>query len=360
MKVLIIGAGNGGLSFGVKLLEKGIEVNLYDKLTSVIKPIIENNSEITLHEGEKRVIKKFGVITNDLKEGMNGVDFIFVVTPAFAHSMVMDKISEHITNNQVIVLHPGRTGGALEAQNVLKRNGKKDIVVAEAETLLFACRKKDDLNIEIYGTKNSVGVSTIPFNKVDDVVNSLNEMLPYFDSRDTVWETSLNNIGSIFHPIPFIFNLNKIENNNPFKFYLEGITPKISKIMEQVDNERIQVGKRFTNNIQTTVEWLNQKYSMSEKKLYDAIQKNKSYYNIYTPMEVNSRYVFEDIPTGLVPISQLGKLVNVSTPTIDSILIIANLLYNHDFISNGRNLKAMGLDRECIGSYREYISKVIE
>jgi opine dehydrogenase len=51
----------------------------------------------------------------------------------------------------------------------------------------------------------------------------------------------------------------------------------------------------------------------------------------------------EDIPTGLVPISNLGDLCGVETPAIDVVIEMACQLYECDFRRTGRSLANMGL-----------------
>lgn len=345
MKVLIIGGGNGGLSFGMKLMEKGINVNLYDKFEQILNPIIKNNNEITLIDKEGEITKKFNLVTTNLKKAVQGVNLIFVVTPAFAHQSVAKDLVDYVTNDQIVVLHPGRTGGALEVKHIFDSSGKNDVVVAEAETLLFACRKIDDTRIKIYGIKSSVGISTLPNTEVNRVTERLNQMLPRFHSCSSVYETSISNIGSIFHPAPFLFNVSRVECKENFKYYHEGITPKIAKLLEEVDKERVNIGKSYGVSVRTALQWLNENYELTGSSLYNAIQMNESYSSIDAPSDVNSRYVLEDVPMGLVPLSYLAKQSNVETPVINSLIKTASTMFQQNFYETGRTLERMGFDK---------------
>ena len=51
----------------------------------------------------------------------------------------------------------------------------------------------------------------------------------------------------------------------------------------------------------------------------------------------------EDISTGLVLWSDLGKVVNVPTPNIDSIIILGGTLLQRDFYKEGLTLDSIGL-----------------
>lgn len=345
MKILIIGAGNGGLAFGATLMEKGHEVNLYDKFDDILNPIIENNNCIDLVNKEKEISLKFSLVTNNLEEAVKEVEIVFVVTPAFAHRSVATDLLPHVTDEQIVILHPGRTGGALEVKNIFERNGKNKTIVAEAETLLFACRKLNETTIKIYGTKRCVGIAALPTSKTVCVTEKINNILPYFKGRSSVIETSLNNIGAIFHPTPFLLNIGRVEVGERFKFYHEGITPTVAKVLEELDKERVNIANNFGFKVPTALEWLNESYRLDGMTLYDAIQMNDSYSEIYAPMELHSRYVFEDVPMSLVSLSELAKLVQVDTPMINSIIELASKVFDIDFRGSGRTLDRLGVDK---------------
>ena len=135
------------------------------------------------------------------------------------------------------MLNPGRTGGALEVVNVLReKNCKADVVICEAQTLLYASRSINPAQTQIFRIKNSVPVAAIPAHRTPDVVKVLRTALPQFIPGDNVMKTSLDNIGSIFHPAVTVLNAARIESTNgDFEYYTEGITASVSLILENMD-----------------------------------------------------------------------------------------------------------------------------
>ncbi|MFW9808768.1 MAG: NAD/NADP octopine/nopaline dehydrogenase family protein, partial [Candidatus Thorarchaeota archaeon] len=89
--------------------------------------------------------------------------------------------------------------------------------------------------------------------------------------------------------------------------------------------------------------------------LCDCIQSIDAYDDVGSPSSLNHRYVLEDVPTGLVPISHLGKLAGVETPAIDAIINTACQLYDCDFWNTGRNLENMGIEGLSPYEVREYV-----
>ena len=82
---------------------------------------------------------------------------------------------------------------------------------------------------------------------------------------------------------------------------------------------------------------------MEGKDLYEQIQKVRAYDGIMGPTSLNTRYIFEDLPTGLVPFSALGKAMGVPTPTMNAIVEVGNILLERNFWAEGRSLERLGL-----------------
>jgi opine dehydrogenase len=55
------------------------------------------------------------------------------------------------------------------------------------------------------------------------------------------------------------------------------------------------------------------------------------------------RYLTEDVPCGLVPISELGRAAGVPTPTIDGLIAVVSAMIGRDLRAEGRTLARLGL-----------------
>ncbi|MCG3220411.1 MAG: NAD/NADP octopine/nopaline dehydrogenase family protein, partial [Candidatus Heimdallarchaeota archaeon] len=94
--------------------------------------------------------------------------------------------------------------------------------------------------------------------------------------------------------------------------------------------------------------------------LYDALHQNPFYKGLSAPKSFDVRYLTEDIPTGLVPFSELAKTVGVDTYHIDSLIKMASEELSIDFRSEGRNLYRLGLNAKTIFEDLEKITKIEE
>jgi len=345
LKFAVMGAGHGGKAIAAHLSIKGFDVNLYNRTLSRIKPIIKMKG-IEL-EGEVNGFGKLNVVSNKAGEVIKDADVIMVVVPANGHTYIAEACAPYLEDGQVVVLNPGRTCGALEFLKVLRNCGnKKNVIVAEAQTFIYASRGMGPASAKIFRIKNAIPVAAIPSNKTGRVLEMINKAFPEFISATNVVETSFNNMGAVFHPSITILNASRIESTlGNFQFYIEGVTQSVARVLEAVDNERLKVAHKLNcGSVYSAIDWLSMAYNVVEDNLFDAIHSNPGYVGIMAPRTTNVRYITEDVPMSLVPISEFAKLLGVETPVIDSLINIADSIFKKDFRKTGRNLLRLGLE----------------
>lgn len=353
----VIGAGNGGLAIAGYLASCGYAVNLYNRSFDKIKEL-KDSREVTL-QGAIQGKGFLNIVTDNIERAVEDANVIMVVVPASAHRAVAKNVAPYLKDGQIIILNPGRTGGALEFRNTIRETGvKAGVTVAEAQTLLYACRRVDGCTVNIFSVKEKVALAAIPATRTGKVIKIISKAFPQFVAARNVLETSFNNIGAIFHPAPTLLNSGRIETTGgDFQYYLEGISPTVARILEEMDRERVKVAQRLGVKAISAVKWLEQSYKAIDNSLYGAIQKTGAYKGIKAPSTVDNRYIFEDVPAGLVPISSIGKMLGIPTPTIDSIIQLASVAQNKDYWKLGRTVETLGLAGKTV---KEIIRMVME
>ena len=165
----------------------------------------------------------------------------------------------------------------------------------------------------------------------------------------SVLTTSLSNIGMLFHPFPALMNLARIECGDTYHHYKEGITPLVANVIEKLDEERLALAKAFGIEIPSAFEWLDIVYSSQGDSLYLRLQATSQYDDILSPTDITTRYIYEDIPTGIVPMLELAKLAGTAHKHMELVLELANSLYYIDFSVIGRH--------DVKGFFDEYFPK---
>lgn len=359
-KFAVLGAGHGGTAMAGHLSLMGFDASLYNRGEQRLRAIQSAGGVEILAdcaESFPRGFASLGVVTTDPGEAISGRQILMVVVPATAHRFIAEQIAPHLVDGQIIVLNPGRTGGALEVLKTIRDAGCcADIVVAEAQTFLYASRSMNPAQTKVFRIKNSIPVAALPAYRTPEVVKALRCAFPHFVPGDNVMKTSLDNIGAIFHPAVTVLNSARIESTNgDFDYYTEGITPAISMILESMDKERVQVAEGLGFRAMTAREWLYIAYDAAGRTLYEAMRANRGYDGIKAPKTVFHRYISEDIPMSLVPIASLGEMVGVATPSIDSIIHLGSVLHGVDYRAEGRTTQTLGLAGKSLKEIRQFI-----
>lgn len=343
MKVAIIGAGNGGQTFAGYLSKVGFETSLYD--IDVEKMETLKTLGGVQMEGRINGFGKIGCITTDIAEAVKGAEIIMVTTVANAHRAVANSLAPYLEEDQIVILNPGRTCGALVFKQTLKNAGcTKRIYLGEAQTLVYACRVIENGHVNVIGIKDEVLLSGLPAADTDYILSKLNPIYPCFMKADNVLNTSLENIGAMFHPCVLLFNAATIERNDVFWFYRD-MTEQVAEFIEKFDAERLAVGKAYGIDLLSVKEWIKFAYKDTVgETLCERMRNNPAYHDIKSPSTIFTRQLTEDIPTGVLPIMELGKAAGVATPLLESMVNICEALLNMDLHTNGRSLKNLGLE----------------
>lgn len=282
----------------------------------------------------------------DLAGALAGADMVLVVVPASAHREIAYNCAPHLAHGQKVLLMPGRTAGAIEFRHTLSAAGcTADVLVGEAQTFLYASRRTGPASARIHGIKRQVEVAALPARRTLELLEDIKPAFPQFMPARWVWKTSLDNIGAIFHPAVVLLNTGWIETTRgTFRHYMDGISPSVAGYLERLDAERVKVARALGVGALSALEWLGEAYGSAGSTLYEAIQQTPAYWGVGAIDTIDHRYIWEDVPTGLVPIAELGRACGIATPLTDSLISLASAVCGQDFRSSGRTLGRLGLE----------------
>ena len=352
LKFCVLGAGHGGLAMAGHLAIKGFKVNLYNRGRKRIRPVIQRKGIKV--EGEIKGFGKIALASTNIKECIKDVDVLMVVVPATGHRFIAETCAPYLKENQVVILNPGRTGGALEFFNTFKEKDLKRFpFIAEAQTFLYASRALGPAHARIFSIKNSVPLATLPAYWIPGILKVINRAFPQFIPGDNIFKTSFENIGAVFHPALTILNAGWIETTyGDFEYYIQGASISVAQVLEKLDKERLEVAAALGIKVMSAKAWLYTAYSATGKDLHEAIQDNPGYLGIKAPDRLHHRYVDEDVPMSLIPLASIGDMLKVETPTIKSIIRLASIMRGIDFWEIGRTVEKLGIKGMSIKEIR--------
>ena len=111
----VIGAGHGGKPMAAHLALMGFNTTLYNRTPEHVAAIKElSGIDLDSGEGGLEGFGKLACVTSNIAEALEKAEMIMVVVPSSVHGDVAKVCAPHLKNGQIIVLHPGRTCGAIE------------------------------------------------------------------------------------------------------------------------------------------------------------------------------------------------------------------------------------------------------
>lgn len=356
----IIGAGNGGKAMAAHLGLKGLDVTLYNRTADRISSIKElGGIRLESFESGPHGFGRLAAVTSDMAEAVSQADVIMVVVPSTAHASIAAAAAPHLRDGQIVVLHPGRTLGAIEFEKIIRDSGcTARVIVSEAERLLYNCRSEGPAEARILRIKNAVPLAALPAKNTQQVLDVLRDAFPEYVDGVDVLHTGLNNINAILHPTIMLLNMGRIESTaGEFQFYINGVTPSIANVLEVLDRERVTVAAAIGVRARTALEWLRMAYNVQGENLYEAIQNQTGSVGIKAPNSLNHRYVFEDVPMSLVPIASLAQRYGVSVRGIESMIRIACFAHHTDYWRRGRTLTRLGIQQMSVSELTHFVAE---
>lgn len=357
-KIAVIGAGNGGLAVAGYFGIRGHEVRILDINRAAIDPVARAGSiQVTGKiEGEGKV----ALATTNLAEAVRGAGVVMVVVPGDAHGRVAEELAPHVTGDQIVVLHPGGTGGALEVAATFRRHGMESRpIIAEVESFMYGSKTVGPAQVQINTVKLHDRIAALPARDTRRVLEALRDDYPQFVDAKNVLQTSLNHMNAMLHVAGMVMNAGWIETTKgDFEFYRDGLSPAVTRILEGVDGERMAVSEALGADAISLRRWIKETYHVEGPTLFETIQTLHAtvYKSSRAPSSLGSRYLSEDVPTGLVPIAALGEAAGVKTPLMRILIELTSRIHGVDHWTTGRSLAKMGLE----GKNRDGIRRVAE
>jgi opine dehydrogenase len=250
----------------------------------------------------------------------------------------------YLENGQTIVLWPGNYSGLLFPY-ILRKNGiDKDITFAEGHTLPWAARLAGPAHIQTFADLTKLLVGTLPARNTSRVVSFLQDIYPVV-SGENILAASLNNLNPIIHPAGSVLNAGWVDTlQKDYYFYKYGTTISIGRVIKAIYEEVTKIAAMVG------VKMLEYPEKAFRSKSTPMAYFTKAPINIEEvvarvsgPSSMKHRYVSEDVPYGMVPVSQLAQKFEIAVPIIDSVIDLASVINQTDYRKEGRSIEELGI-----------------
>jgi len=344
LSVAILGAGHGGLALAGYLARQGHQVTLWNRSPERIADVAKLGGIHLTMPGSSPVLVPLAKVTCAMGKALAGVRLVLVSVPASGHTDVARVCAPYLRDGQTVLLLPGRTGGALEFRRVLRAAGcRAQILLGEANTFPIAARCIGPAQAVIFGTKEEIQAAALPANRTSELIAAWKPLLPMLSSARSVLHTGFANVGAILHPVITLLNAERIARGDSFDFYTEGVTAQVASVLSAADAERLKVARAFGVEAASLQNWIATAYGHHAATMQSAIGGNPAYVGIKAPITIEHRYLLEDVPTGLIPLLELGGAAGLHLPTLRGLVNLAKVVLGGERWQKPRTLARLGL-----------------
>jgi len=350
----VLGAGGGGRASAYLLATHGLRVRLWEA------PAYEANLDdlqpgLLRQEGEPPSEVPLDLVTTDLAAATEGADLIVSCVQRGSHRLIGEQLAACMTDEQTLVLNPGSLGGALEIARLFRDHGRALPHVAETSTLTH-CARPVPGGVRTTLTVRHVFFAALPATDTPALLETLRPYYPYLVPAQSVLETGLYNGNPVLHPAIALLNTGAIERNNgSFRFYGDGMTPAVARLIEGVDRERQTLAAAYgLKLIPEPILSVMQGYAEYDDYLR-CYRDSEIFAPLLAPNTLDHRYFHEDVGEGFVTWLALAEVAGIRLPLVEGMLTVAETITGQDYRSGQAERLARlgldGLDREEILGY---------
>lgn len=344
MEVGIVGAGAIGMGYAAYLIERGHTPNVWSPSGARTAFLTAGKSlKITgAIEGE------FAPSVCDTPEAVVKSDFIMFALPAYGWRSVFDQLLPLLEARHTIIMSGHLSFAALYlSKRLAERNLQIPIAVWNTTALTAKTPTTFD-QVRIGRIRTKIDLVVIP-SSLSAQGRGVCESLfgDPFTQIDDLITNALGNLNPLAHLAIALCNLTRMERGEDW-LQNTNSTNSVCNLMQTLDDERLAIASAFGKSLPSM-----------KKKMEESLQASRLALTELTKLEiengidppgpktVDTRYVLEDVPFGLVPTLLLAELAGVDVPVHRSGVVLLNACYSRDFSVENNLLPELGeLSRE--------------
>jgi opine dehydrogenase len=341
-----MGAGAGGCAAAADLGRRGFQVRLCGRTPGKLTPLVERGGvEYAGEWGEG--FAPIPLVTTDVGEALAGAGLVVLMGPTHAHEAMAAAVAPHLRPEQVLVAAPGHT--LLLVPETLRRHGVRQPVTCETGTLPYICRLEGPARVRVTRVARRLAFAAFPARETERLRGAVAPAFPAVYPVPTVLDTVFLYMNAIHHPPATLLNAGRIEaTGGDYCHYHDGITPAVGRLIDRLDGERRAVAAALGVATPPFVEQFHRMgYTTDAARAtglaYEAFHQSEPDRWIRAPASLAHRFLEEDVPFGLVPLAELGRLAGVPTPGMEHLIHLAATATGQDFRARGLTLPRMGL-----------------
>lgn len=340
MKVGIVGAGSIAFGMAAFLEREGHKAILWSPSGERTKALSAGEPLVAAGAIEGTF---WPAVAGSAEELVADAEVILIALPAYGHKHVFDRIAPHIKPSQTVIVSSHASFGALYLSRLLATRKVAVPIVAWGTTLVSG-RQTGPAKVQVNTVRQSVDLATVPAARSAEGLALCKSLFgDRFVDRRSLLAIALSNLNPTIHMGIALGNMTRMERGETWG-QAENVTPKVGRLLEELDRERLAIATALGLEVRTIFQHLNLSFGVppgSASEMHQAmhaIGKGGA-----GPTTADSRYVTEDVPFGLVPTAQLGRLAGHPAPLHEAGVEIFSAMYGRNFTAENDLLAVLDI-----------------
>lgn len=280
----------------------------------------------------------------DVEEAVAFGEALLLAMPGYGHRAAFDAVAPHIRSGQPVIVSSHSSFGALYLARALAERGVAAPISVWGTTVLTG-RAQGPSSVHINTVRQKVDVATLPQDRIGEGAALCAALFgDRFVQRDGLLAIALSNLNPQNHLGIALLNLTRMEKGETWG-QGEHVTPAVGRIIEALDTERLAIADHFGLPVRTVREHFSLSFHVPMASVSEMNQQmHAEGRGGFGPKSMDSRYIFEDVPFGLVPTAMLGRLAGRPATLHEAGIEMMSAAAGRDLARDNDILPALGLE----------------
>ncbi len=326
MKVAILGTGSIALA-SAALLGQAHQVTLWSPSGRGIDGLEHG----ILTAGGALVAEVPVATARTLAAAIDAADVIIMAVPAYGHAALLRASAQHLQSGQAVFLMPMLSLGGLLLGQLLARRGVTCMIAGFGTTVMTA-RKTGAASVRLLALRERLELAALPATETPRALELAQALFSdRFAAQTDLLAISLSQTNPVAHVPLALANLSRMERGETWTQYdhMAGATARLTVAL---DRERQAVAHAFGLEVRSIEQHFHHSFGAPMIDFSDQcrwVHTNLGSPN--GPATLDTRYITEDVPYGLVFNARMARLAGVTTPITEGCIALAAGAYGRDF-----------------------------
>jgi opine dehydrogenase len=277
----------------------------------------------------------------DLAGAVAGADVVVVALPAYGQHAVLTQCAAHLRDGQAVFLMPMLSLAGLVLARLLAARAVRCLIAGFGTTVMTARKTAPDA-VRIHALRERLDVAALPAGDTPQALALAQRLFgDRFNAQGDLLAISLSQTNPVAHVPLALANLSRMERGESWTQYdhMAGATAHATVAL---DRERLAIAQAFGLEVRSIERHFHLSFGAPMMDFSDQCRWVHDNLGSPTgPASLDTRYITEDVPYGLVFNARMARVAGVRAPVTDGCIAIASAAYRTDFAAGNALLNAL-------------------